>query len=155
MFVLLAEPYFQTGQPAFSVAPFLIHHESLSQRLAIISGTLGPLVVFLLTVIGGANFPHYSHASQFISELGSTDAPHGRLISWAGFLPAGLFTSAFAFFAWRSLPRSAAATSGMMGLFLFALGYLFAAFSRAKGIAAQRIRASRRQFIIFSAWLAI
>lgn len=38
------------------------------------------LAVFLLTVFGGANFPNYSHASQFISQLGASDAPNARMI---------------------------------------------------------------------------
>ena len=87
----------------------------------------------LLTVIGGANFPNYSHASQFISELGAQGAPNGRLVSLAGFLPAGLLLTAFAIFAWRSLPRSLLTTFGMAGLVLFALGYLVAAFFPCEG----------------------
>lgn len=105
----------------------------MTKRLAVFTGILGPLTVVLLTVLGGANFPNYSHASQFISELGSMDAPNGQLISWAGFLPAGVFTTAFAFLAWRALPRSVAATLGMFGLILFALGYLVAAFFPCEG----------------------
>ncbi len=100
----------------------------MTKKLALITGTLGPLAVVLLTIIGGVNFPNYSHASQFISELGATGAPNGRIISLAGFLPAGVLIIAFAFFAWRSLPRSGATTFGMIGLALFALGYLVAAF---------------------------
>lgn len=80
----------------------------------------------LLTVIGGACFPNYNHASQFISELGADGAPHARLINFGGFLPAGVLITAFAFFAWRSLPRSGGTTFGMFGLALFALGYLVA-----------------------------
>lgn len=87
---------------------------------------LGALAVVLLTVVGGANFPNYSHASQFISELGADGAPNARIINLAGFLPAGVLIIAFAFFAWRSLPRSGATTFGMAGLVLFALGYLVA-----------------------------
>jgi hypothetical membrane protein len=82
--------------------------------------------VVLLTVLGGANFPNYSHASQFISELGAEGAPNARLINLAGFLPAGLLITAFAFLARRSLPRSGATTFGMIGLVFFALGYLVA-----------------------------
>jgi hypothetical protein len=100
----------------------------LTKKLALITGTLGPLAVVLLTILGGVNFPNYSHASQFISELGATGAPNGRIISLAGFLPAGVLIIAFAFFAWRSLPPSGATTFGMIGLALFALGYLVAAF---------------------------
>lgn len=81
-------------------------------KLALITGTLGPLVVVLLTILGGASFPNYSHASQFISELGASAAPNGRIISLAGFLPAGALIIAFAIFACRSLPRSGANTIG-------------------------------------------
>jgi hypothetical membrane protein len=98
----------------------------MTNKLALITGMLGSLAVVLLTLIGGANFPNYSHASQFISELGADGAPNARLINFGGFLPAGIFIIAFAFFAWRSLPRSGATTFGMFGLALFALGYLVA-----------------------------
>jgi hypothetical membrane protein len=98
----------------------------MTHKLALITGTLGVLAVVLLTIVGGANFPNYNHASQFISELGADGAPNARFINLAGFLPAGIFITAFAFFARRSLPRSAATTFGMIGLALFALGYLVA-----------------------------
>ena len=97
-------------------------------RLAFVTGILGTLAVFLVTVVGGATFPNFSHSSQFISELGADGAPHASIINLAGFLPAGLLLSAFAFFAWRLLPRSRATTLGLLGLVLFALGYIAAAF---------------------------
>ena len=103
------------------------------RKLGLIAGILGVTTVVLLTVIGGANFPNYNHASQFISELGAEGAPNGRAISLAGFLPAGLLLTAFAIFAWRSLPRSALTTFGMAGLVFFALGYLIAAFFPCEG----------------------
>lgn len=56
-----------------------------------------------------------------------------RLISWAGFLPAGLFIWAFVLFAWRALPAGTAKALGMCGLFLFALGYVVAAFFPCEG----------------------
>lgn len=100
----------------------------MTNRLALLTALLGTLAVFLLTVLGGVNFPNYSHASQFISELGASGAPNARIINMAGFLPAGLLITAFTFFAWRSLPRSKATTLGMLGLALFAVGYIAAAF---------------------------
>ena len=106
---------------------------AFQKRLALITGILGPLAIVLLTVIGGANFPNYSHSSQFISELGASGAPNGRIISLSGFLPAGVLIIAFAFFAWRSLPRSGGTTFGMVGLVLFALGYLVAAIFPCEG----------------------
>jgi hypothetical protein len=100
----------------------------LAAKLAFTTGTLGALVILVLTVLGGAAFPNYSHLSQFISELGARAAPHGRLISFAGFLPAGLLLCAFAFFASRVLPRSPVTLLGLVGIAFFALGYGVAAF---------------------------
>jgi hypothetical protein len=100
----------------------------LTNKIAFISGILGALLVLLLTVLGGANFPNYNHATQFISELGAFGAPNARVINLAGFLPAGLLISAFTFFAWRALPRSRETTLGMFGLTLFGVGYIAAAF---------------------------
>lgn len=96
------------------------------KKLLLASACLGPLMVFLVTIIGGAGFPNYSHSSQFISELGATGAPHADLVNFGGFLPAGLFVCTFAVLAWRALPRSFAASIGMVGIFLFGLGYLVA-----------------------------
>lgn len=85
-------------------------------------------MILLITVLGGASFPNYNHATQFISELGAFGAPNAGIINLAGFLPAGLLITIFAFFAWRSLPASWGTTLGMFGLALFALGYIAAAF---------------------------
>lgn len=98
------------------------------KRLAFTTGILGALFVLLMAVVGGALFPNYSHLSQFLSELGARGAPHAELISVAGFLPAGLLLCAFAFFAARALPRSGMMLLGMVGIALYALGYVAAAF---------------------------
>jgi len=97
-------------------------------KLAMITGALGALWMLAMTMIGGATFPGYDHGTQFISELGATGAPFGQAISWFGFLPAGVLTCAFSFFAWRAAPRSALSTLGFIGVFLFAIGYVGAAF---------------------------
>ncbi len=105
--------------------------ECLSQmngKLAMFNGVLGALWTLALVVVGGAAVPGYDHASQFISELGATGMPHGPIVSWAGFLPIGILTSAFAFFAWRAAPRSLRSTLGFVGVFLFAIGYVGSAF---------------------------
>lgn len=82
----------------------------------------------LTTIVGGLGFPSYSHDSQYISELGARGAPNAELVNLAGFLPAGLFISAFALLAWKTLPRSRVASLGLLGIALFALGYIGAAF---------------------------
>jgi hypothetical protein len=97
-------------------------------KLVLATAFLGALVILLLTVIGGAAFPNYSHASQFISELGATGAPHAQLINFAGFLPAGMLICAFAALAWLALPRSVGSAFGMIGIALFGFGYIVATF---------------------------
>lgn len=100
----------------------------MSGKLAMGCGVLGALWVVALTLIGGAAFPGYDHASQYISELGAAGAPFGQAVSWGGFLPAGLLLCAFAVLAWRAAPKSIWSTAGFVGLFLFALGYAGSAF---------------------------
>jgi hypothetical membrane protein len=90
-------------------------------------GVLGALWLLAMVVIGGGAYGGYDHLSQYISELGATGAPHGREVSWFGFLPVGLLTTAFAFFAWRAAPRSTLSTLGFAGVALFAVGYVGAA----------------------------
>ena len=97
-------------------------------KLVLLSACLGALSIVLLTVIGGAAFPGYSHASQFISELGAYGAPHAKLVNFGGFLPAGVFLCTFAALAWKVLPRSAGTTIGLVGIALFGFGYLVAVY---------------------------
>lgn len=85
-------------------------------------------VVTVLTVWAGALTPGYSHASQFISELGETGAPFEWPVRFAGFLPAGMLMVAFAVLAFKAIPRSRSVTIGLIGLVLYAIGYLAAVF---------------------------
>lgn len=98
------------------------------RTLAFWSALLGAGLLVTMIVIGGAAWPGYSHLSQYISELGATGAPHGRLVSLGGFLPIGVLLMAFAVLAALIPPRGVLKTLGCLGLFLFALGYLGAAF---------------------------
>ncbi|MGH7570882.1 MAG: DUF998 domain-containing protein [Gemmatimonadota bacterium] len=97
-------------------------------KLALGTAILGALAVALTTIVGGFAFPSYSHASQYISELGARGAPNAELVNLAGFLPAGLLISAFVYLAWKALPRSRLASLGLLGIAFFALGYIGAAF---------------------------
>ena len=97
-------------------------------RFAFACATLGVASVVLLTILGGAAFPGYSHTSQFISELGATGAPHGALIRFGGFLPAGVFLCLFVVGAFKVLPRSHITTLGLAGIAIYASGYIAAAF---------------------------
>jgi hypothetical membrane protein len=102
----------------------------LSGKLAMVTGVLGAAWLLAMVIIGGATYPGYDHVSQFISELGATGAPQGRLVSHAGFFPVGVLICAFAVFAWMAAPRSLLATLGFAGVFLFAIGYVGATFFR-------------------------
>jgi hypothetical membrane protein len=98
------------------------------RTLAFWSAIIGAGLLVLMTVAGAAAWPGYSHVSQYISELGATGAPHGRLVSLGGFLPIGVLLTTFAVLAALIPPRGVLKTLGCIGLFLFALGYLGAAF---------------------------
>ncbi len=86
-------------------------------------------LVFMVLAIGaaGAFTPGYSHLAQYISELGARGAPLEGLVRYAVFLPAGVLVLGFCVSAWVALPRSRAATFGLIGLAIFAAGYLAAA----------------------------
>jgi Protein of unknown function (DUF998) len=84
----------------------------MTSRIAFFSAVLALLWVLFLTLLGGAQFSGYSHAAQFISELGAGHAPHEQLVRWAGFLPAGSLLLVFCAAAWAALPRSTLATLG-------------------------------------------
>ncbi|MCF8506697.1 MAG: DUF998 domain-containing protein [Caulobacter sp.] len=98
------------------------------RTLAFWAAIIGAGLLVLMTVAGAAAWPGYSHVSQYISELGATGAPHGRLVSLGGFLPIGVLLMTFAVLAALIPPRGVLKTLGCIGLFLFALGYLGAAF---------------------------
>lgn len=99
-------------------------------RLAMLCGVLGALWLLAMVIAGGATFPGYSHVSQFISELGANGAPHGWLVSYAGFLPVGVLICSFGLFAWIATPRTVLSTLGFLGVELFSVGYIAATFFR-------------------------
>ncbi len=93
-------------------------------------GVAAALWVPAAALVAGLAWPGYSHRSQFISELGARGAPHGELFSMAGFLPAGMLLLAFAVEAGKRLARGPVAVLAFVGLGLYALGYVVAAFFR-------------------------
>ncbi len=64
-------------------------------------------VWFTVTVVvAGFFYPEYSHTSQFISELGATGSPHGRYVSYFGFIPVNLFILAFVITCFLVMPKT-------------------------------------------------
>lgn len=95
-------------------------------RICAVAALLTAFFVVVPTLVIGALTPGYRHASQFISELGATGAPHARAMNVLGFLPAGLAALLFVVAAWKVFPRSRAWALGLVGLVAYALGYLVA-----------------------------
>jgi hypothetical protein len=84
--------------------------------------------VTLMVILGGSATPGYSHLSQFISELGARGALYESPIRWLGFLPAGISLLVFCGSAYALLvPRSRLTNFAILGLAIFAAGYLVAA----------------------------
>lgn len=93
-------------------------------KLAMVSALLVAAWHVAMLVIGGATFPGYDHVSQFISELGANGAPHSFEVSWYGFAPIGVLMIVFAVCAWLAAPRSILFGLGLLGIVLYAVGYL-------------------------------
>lgn len=98
----------------------------VTPRHALAFAIAAALAIVLVTVLGAAAFPNYSHATQFISELGAAGAPHEVAVRFVGFLPAGVFLSLLVVAAYRGLPRSHATSLGLVGIAVYAAGYLVA-----------------------------
>jgi len=76
-------------------------------RLAFALLLVGELIQLGTVLAGGAAYPGYDHARQYISELGATGAVTGPAVSWWGFVPSGLFITAFCLIATWLMRRSA------------------------------------------------
>lgn len=89
---------------------------------------VGSLVVMtVMTVVAGALTPGYSHTAHYISELGARGAAQEWLFRLGGFALSGALLLAFCALALRALPRSRNTTLGLLGLAVYAAGYLVAA----------------------------
>ncbi len=97
-------------------------------RLAGLVGILGVAAGFAFPIYFGALDPTYDPARDFISELGDATARDAWAVNWIGFLPTGALLTGFALLAWAALPRSTTTALAMIGVILFAAGYVGAAF---------------------------
>lgn len=75
-----------------------------------------------LIVVGGAFYPGYDQAGQFISELGAVDAPTYPWAGWLGIIPIGIFQCLFCLMAARSAPKSGLAIAGFIALAGYGVG---------------------------------
>ena len=95
---------------------------------AILTGFAGALVALVLPFIGDMTTPNYDPLRQFISELGASGAANAQWINFFGFLPAGFLLAVFSILSWMTVPRKKSTTVGFMGIALYSIGYIAAAF---------------------------
>jgi len=96
-------------------------------RLAAAAGLAAAGWALLVPLVAARAASPYSHVSQFISELGASGAPHGSLVSAAGFAPIGVLVLAFLGLARPFFPPSRRATAGLVCFAAVGAGYLAAA----------------------------
>ena len=96
------------------------------RHLAFATALVAASSVLLMSLLGGMATPGYSHVSQFISELGASEAAYEFPIRFLGFLPAGVTLLAFCWFAWQALPKSTLTSVAFIALAIYAIGYCLA-----------------------------
>lgn len=97
------------------------------ERWAALLGAAACALAFAVPLVAGAVRPSYSHASQFISELGESGASGARWVAAAGFAPLGLLVLGFLAAAAGSFPPSRRTRLGVLCLAAVGIAYLAAA----------------------------
>ena len=83
------------------------------------------VLLWIWAVYGTALFkPGYSHAAQYISELGATGTPFGWQASWLGFVPFGVSILVLLFVARGAVPLQGVGRVGYWLLSLEALAWI-------------------------------
>ena len=82
-------------------------------------GFLAVLFFATATILSGLQFSNYSHISNLISESYAIGTPYGVQLRFFAFMPSGIFITAFAFFAIKSLPKSKLTQIGYLGVGIF------------------------------------
>ena len=91
-------------------------------RIAFAALVAGLAILLAAVVWGGATYPGYDHAQQFMSELGATGAPTGPTVSIWGFVPNGVLITIFCLLAAWILRRSMLAVVACLMLALNGIG---------------------------------
>jgi hypothetical protein len=91
-------------------------------RIGILCGLAAPIVWAAAIVLCGSLRPGYSHAAQYISELGERGGPTELLMRYAGFVPAGILHVLFAGSLYEALKGDRLAPASALLLALNGLG---------------------------------
>ena len=100
---------------------YLSTMNKISLRFIALGGIVGPLLFTLTTIICASLRPHYSHISQFISELGATGSPNAYLMNFAGFIPAGLMIALLGLSLILKLPKKFLTITGSVLITVFGI----------------------------------
>lgn len=96
------------------------------RTLAALCGLAAAALALLVPLLGGAAEPGYSHAAQYISELGAAGATHAGIVSLLGFAPIGALVLGFLCLVSPSLPRGPATRVGLVCFSTVGVAYLVA-----------------------------
>ena len=83
-------------------------------RLAFAAIAVGVGVLVVTVLWGGANYPDYDHARQYMSELGATGSVTGGWVNTWGYIPNGVLMTVGSLLAAWVLRRSALAVLGCL-----------------------------------------
>jgi hypothetical membrane protein len=95
-------------------------------RMLALGGVAGPAIFTVVVIVVSSLREPYSHANNFISELGASSTPHANLMNYAGFIPAGLLLAGFGVALGTLLPRSRRALAVAALVTLFGAGIVMA-----------------------------
>lgn len=91
-------------------------------RFLALGGVAGPVLFIAVLILSAGLRPNYSHATQFISELGARGTQHASIMNFAGFVPSGLLIAAFGVSLLHVLPRQRFSTVASAFISFFGLG---------------------------------
>ena len=91
-------------------------------RFLALGGVVGPVVFTSVVILCAALRPEYSHVRQFMSELGESGGPHAWLMNLLGFIPSGLFLTAFGASLASLVPRTTLSVVAAGLIIVFGLG---------------------------------
>lgn len=91
-------------------------------RFLSLGGVAGPVLFTAVVIVCGALRPDYSHATQFISELGARGTSRAALMNFAGFVPTGLLLASFGVSLAFLLPRHTTSVLAAACITVFGLG---------------------------------
>ena len=95
-------------------------------RFLSLGGVAGPALFTAVVIICGALRPNYSHATQFISELGARGTSHAELMNFAGFVPTGFLLASFGVSLANIRPRRRGSVLAAACVTFFGIGISFA-----------------------------